>query len=352
MATYILTDLNNLFHRCKHAGTGDIDTKAGMALHICLNSFKQMWKKFSADHIVVCLEGRSWRKDVYPEYKAQRVAEQALLSQKEKKDNEFYFEVMNQFSDFLKNKTNVTYLQVPGAEADDLIARWIQTHPSDQHVIFSGDHDFYQLLAPNVKIYDGVKGWTVTINEVLDEKDNPAFTERTVNKKENGRTIKTKVRNPVLPPVPEYELFKKIIRGDASDNIMSAYPGVRELGTSKKTGIKEAFDDRFNKGFSWNAFMQTTWKKVVGMNEDKILTEEVKVLDEYNFNRKIIDLTMQPDNIKEAIDAEILKQISKPRNTGVGIYLMKFCNEMNLVSIGKNPTEHASCLAASYPIER
>ena len=36
-----------------------------MALHITLNSIKKAWKDFDADHVVFCLEGRSWRKDYY-----------------------------------------------------------------------------------------------------------------------------------------------------------------------------------------------------------------------------------------------------------------------------------------------
>ena len=68
MATYVLVDTANTFFRARHVVRGDIDTKVGMALHITLNSIKKAWTDFKADHVVFCLEGRSWRKDYYLPY--------------------------------------------------------------------------------------------------------------------------------------------------------------------------------------------------------------------------------------------------------------------------------------------
>ena len=53
-------------------------------------------------------------------------------------------------------------------------------------------------------------------------------------------------------PNPEFMLFEKCMRGDTSDNVFSAYPGVRTKGTRNKVGLIEAFDDRQTKGFNWN----------------------------------------------------------------------------------------------------
>ena len=50
----------------KHVGGGkDIDMRVGMAMHIMFNSIKKVWREFSGDHVVMCLEGSSWRKDFY-----------------------------------------------------------------------------------------------------------------------------------------------------------------------------------------------------------------------------------------------------------------------------------------------
>jgi len=75
MATYILVDTMNMFMRSKHVGgTRDIDIRVGMAMHVMFNSIRKAWKDFDGDHVVFCLEGRSWRKDYYPPYKKNRKA--------------------------------------------------------------------------------------------------------------------------------------------------------------------------------------------------------------------------------------------------------------------------------------
>ena len=345
-ATYVLVDSHNLFHRAKHATLGDAATKAGYALHICFNSFKKLWREFGATHIVVAVDKASWRKEVYPDYKAHRRVQDALKTKAEREEDELYFDTMKVFLEFLKTRTNVTVLESPGCEADDFIARWIQLHPDDQHIIFSGDSDFYQLLAPNVKIFvAGDKSRTISLDAVLDENGKPATKEKTVTEKIEGKTgkireVKKKVVEAINPPDPEYELFKKIIRGDASDNIMSAKPGVRENGSMKKPGIKEAYDDRHGRGYDWTMFMQDEWEDHEG--------NMIKVQDAYRRNQQLVDLTMQPQEIKDLMDQVIVEACQKPRKQGVGIYFLKFCEQMALVNLAKNPNDYAVILQAPY----
>lgn len=350
MSTYILVDFASLAHRCKHIGAPDVVTKTGMALHITLNSLRQVWRNFGGSHVVLCLEGKSWRRGVYPQYKAQRRMNDAQRSKREIEDDEFYFEAMNRFVSFLKERTNVTVLQSPVAEADDFIARWIQLHPTDTNIIFSGDTDFYQLLNDNVVIYDGVKGWTISSSQVLDEKGKPAITKKNVKvKNDKGILISKTVTTPVSPPVAEYELFKKIIRGDSSDNIMSACPGAREQGSAKKPGILEAYNDRHNKGYEWNQFMLQEWDKLEGSDEDGIpIMKTVRVIDEYKINKQLIDLTQQPDEIKTLLDQVIIQQVQKKPQQGVGIWFLRFAEEMALNNIVKFPTDYAVILATPY----
>jgi 5'-3' exonuclease len=345
MTTYAIVDASNLFHRCKHVTSGDAAMKSGMALHICFNSLRQIWRKFSANHIVVALDSYSWRRDVYPDYKAHRRVSEALKTKAEREEDELYFAAMQMLIEFLEKRTNVTILKAPMLEADDLIARWIDLHPEDKHVILSGDSDFYQLLSDNVTIYDGVKSWTITNKEVLDENDKPAVKSKTVKEKVITKTGKVKeqkktIHEAVQAPNAEYELFKKIIRGDSTDNIMSAKPGARENGSTKKPGIKEAFEDRHGRGFDWNLFMQDEWVDHEGV--------KVKVLDAYRRNEVLINLRKQPENIVELLDATILEAVQKPAKSGVGIWFLKFCEEMALVNLAKNPNEYATLLQAPY----
>jgi hypothetical protein len=48
------------------------------------------------------------------------------------------------------------------------------------------------------------------------------------------------------------------MRGDPTDNVFSAYPGVRTKGSKNKVGLMEAYEDRNSKGFNWNNSNATT----------------------------------------------------------------------------------------------
>lgn len=152
----------------------------------------------------------------------------------------------------------------------------------------------------------------------------------------------------IQPPVPEYGLFKKIIRGDSSDNIMPAYPGVREAGSSKKPGILEAFNDRETKGYDWNAFMLTEWDKSEMGDDGLPVSHRVRVIDEFKINELLIDLSKQPSDVIARIDQAIVREIQQDKVSNVGISFMRFCNKHDLVNIGRNPTEYAQILNTAY----
>lgn len=325
MANYILVDSLNLFFRAKHVGGGkDIDMRVGMAMHIMFNAVKKAWNDFDGSHVVFCLEGRSWRKDFYGPYKANRKVRQAERSPKEIEDDEIFFESYQEMIDFLTEKTNCSVIRHPQAEADDLIATWIQTHPNDSHVIVSTDSDFYQLLAPNVRQYNGVTEQTITIDGIFDKRGNVV--------------IDKKTKQPKEVPNPEWLLFEKCVRGDTADNIFSAYPGARKKGTKNKVGITEAFEDRNSGGFNYNNFMLQRWTD----HEDV----EHRVRDDYERNRTLIDLTAQPDDIKAACRETVSQAVNKPHIPNVGIHFMKFASRHNLVRLTEQATDFGNILNA------
>jgi len=216
----------------------------------------------------------------------------------------------------------------------------VDLHPNDQHIIVSGDTDFTQLLSDNVKIYDGVKGHVISLDGVFDDKGKPIVHKKTKLKTVNGKKVKEQELVPASIPNPKYELFKKIVRGDTSDNIMSAYPGVRENGTRDKIGIKAAFEDRDSKGFNWNNFMLQTWIDIDG--------NSVRVLDKYNLNKTLIDLRAQPEDIKQKMDAAIMTAVEKKPISQVGIWFLRFCEENGLVNVSKFPQQYSCFLSEPY----
>jgi hypothetical protein len=321
--TYILVDTANTFFRSRHAINGNADIKLGMAFHITLNSIKKAWTDFNGSHLVFCLEGRSWRKDYYAPYKRNRSEARAAASEREQEEDKIFWEAFDTFKDFIAEKTNATVLQNPQLEADDLIAGFIQSHPHDDHVIISTDSDFIQLIAPNVRQYNGITETTYTHEGIFDKKG-----KRVIDKKTN-------VEKDLIDP--EWVLFEKCMRGDPTDNVFSAYPKVR------KNKLLEAFNDRNRRGFAWNNLMLQRWVDHNG--------EEHRVLDDYERNRRLIDLTHQPEDIKQIIN-ETISNKSQPKNISqVGIRLMKFCNLYDLKKITENIQQYADAFQANYPTE-
>jgi 5'-3' exonuclease len=319
--TYIIVDTANTFFRARHVIKGDADIKLGMAFHITLNSIKKAWQDFNGSHVVFCLEGRSWRKDYYEPYKRNRSDARAALTQKEQEEDQLFWESFDKFKEFISEKTNCTVLQHPELEADDLIAGWIQSHPESQHVIISTDSDFVQLIAPNVSQYNGVMEHHITHKGIFDKK--------------GKLVIDNKTKQPKAIPDPQWLLFEKCMRGDSSDNVFSAYPKVR------KNKLEEAFRDRHNRGFAWNNLMLQRWVDHLG--------EEHRVLEDYERNRQLIDLTQQPDDIKDKIFATIKENIDQEKNISqVGIRLLKFCQLYDLQKISEQCQSYAEPLNARY----
>jgi 5'-3' exonuclease, N-terminal resolvase-like domain len=325
--TYILVDTANMFFRARHVVRGDdMDTKIGMAYHIMFASINKAWRDFGGKHVVFCLEGRSWRKDYYEPYKRNRSDARAALTPKEQEEDKRFWEAFDELKTFLNDRTNCTVLQHPTCEADDFIARFIQNHPNDKHVIVSSDSDFYQLLSPNVSQYNGITNQHIRIDGVYNDKGKPVIDNKTKEHKVVGD--------------PAWLLFEKCIRGDTSDNVFSAYPGARVKGTKNKVGMKEAFEDKNSKGFNWNNFMLQRWTDHEGA--------EHRVLDDYHRNITLIDLTAQPDEIKTVLDETIKVQTNVVPKGQVGIYFLKFCGKWDLQRVSEQADAHAEYLNAHY----
>ena len=320
MQTYILIDLQNLFLRVRYGiKAPDIDNQIGMALHIVFQSIKKVWNQYDGSNLIFCLEGRSWRKDVYPPYKANRKATALARSAGEVEEDVVFFEVMDDFIKFVTDKTNCTVLRHANAEADDMIARWIQLHPNDRHIVISTDSDFQQLISENVVLYNGIASLLYTHTGIYDK---------------DGKIAKNKQGGELEVPNPKWILFEKCIRGDPSDNIMSAYPGVR------KTKMKEAFNDSESCGYAWNNLMLSKW-----VDHDQV---EHRVKDLYERNKLLIDLTYQPADLIEKFDRQIVEMVNRPLRKNIGVELIRFCMIHGLVRIEKTITEFSPCFSSSY----
>lgn len=326
---YLIVDTANTFFRARHAAhrAATTEERVGFAIHVTLSSINKAWRDQKADHVVICLEGRSWRKDFYAPYKKNRAVARAALTEAEQEEDRLFWEAFDDLKTFFTEKSNCTVLRHENLEADDLIAGWIQAHPDDNHIIVSSDTDFHQLLATNVKQYNGIADELHTLEGILD--------------KRGQLVVDKKTKEPKKIPDPKWILFEKCMRGDPSDNVFSAYPGVRTKGSKNKVGLEEAFADKDRKGFNWNNLMLQRWVDHNG--------EEHRVLDDYERNVQLVDLTAQPDHVKVWIAETIATNSVTKDIPQIGVKFMKFCGKHDLVKIGEQATYYAEFLSAGYP---
>lgn len=324
----------NLFFRAKHVVNprADVSEKLGMSMHLLFMATNKLAKTEGVDHVVFALEGgNNWRKTVYEPYKKPRAIEKQKRTEYEIEEDDLYFEVYNNFTKYLHEKTNCSVIATPGAEADDVIARFIALHPEDNHTILSSDTDYYQLINDKVHMYNGITKELITLEGNWSDTGKPVIDKKTQEHKNIGD--------------PQWLLFEKCIRGDKSDNVFSAYPGVRKKGSKNKVGLLEAFADKKKKGFNWNNLMLQRWIDHHGV--------EHRVLDDYERNRKLIDLTQQPDEIKDKVDETIINALllsamthTQPRD--INFQFMKFCGAHDLVKISEHPQDFVKWMMAPY----
>jgi hypothetical protein len=189
-------------------------------------------------------------------------------------------------------------------------------------------------------MYDPVKDIQIRRDGVFnDDGERLAFTVDTNAKIKVGKPDPNFVCD---PDWYNYALFLKCVRGDKTDNIFSAYPGVREKGSSKAIGIREAYADREARGYTWNNFMQQKW---VDHNQ-----QQQKVVERYEFNKRLIDLTQIPEEVKIASLGIIAEQVERKNVPAleIGMGFLKFCGRWDLKKIGNGSDVFMPMLKAKY----
>jgi 5'-3' exonuclease, N-terminal resolvase-like domain/T4 RNase H, C terminal len=155
--------------------------------HIVLNSLRANVKKFKEyGEVVLCSDSRQyWRKSIFPHYKAHRKESR----EKSNLNWDLIFSSINQLKDDIRGHFPYKFVEVHGAEADDIIGTLAPRFSSHEPVmIVSSDKDFVQLQKyPNVKQYNPMLNVYVTS------------------------------KNPIR------DLKEKIIRGDAGDGIPNTF---------------------------------------------------------------------------------------------------------------------------------
>ena len=141
----------NLMMNLKMNNSKTIDES--MVRHMILNSIRMYRMEHHDEYGEVVLtwdSKHSWRRDYFPEYKLNR----KMGREKDSRDWDQIYGVLNKIKDEVRLNLPYKYLEVYGAEADDIIAVLCKKYQSENIVIVSADKDFIQLHKyPKVKQY-------------------------------------------------------------------------------------------------------------------------------------------------------------------------------------------------------
>lgn len=279
----IILDLNQVMISNLMAQIGnhtDMSIDENLFRHMVLNTIRSLRQKFSSygELVIACDDKRSWRKSVFPHYKANR--------KKSREQSEIdwtsVFETLNKIKFELKQYFHYRVIQVEGAEADDVIATIVSANGdllyrnSEKIVIVSGDKDFRQLHRyVNVEQYDPV------------------------NKKQ------------IKEENPEKYLKELIITGDRGDGI----PNILSQDNCLVDGIRQK--------------PIQSKKLAVWLNSDiSEFCNTTELMTNWKRNKLLIDLNLTPADIKDKILEEFDNQRNKPKDK---IFNYMINNRMNVL---------------------
>lgn len=267
MKKLYLVDVSSMFFRAFYAVRALSNSK-GMptnAIYGFLSMSVKLLKDVKPDYMVYCYDqpGPSFRKEIYPEYKANR--------------SETPEDLVPQIP-YIKRLTEM--LGIPGIgkeeyEADDVIGSLVQFGLKNQLevVIVSGDKDFAQLVSDRVKIFD-------TMKDVV-------FDPTAVEEKWGVR--------------PDQFIDYLAITGDSSDNI----PGVRGIGPKGAQKLLEKFETL--DGIYQNIKLIKTPSQVQKLEECR---------EQAYLSKKLVEIVKDLDLVKSLEEIK-LKPIDKSQLAGI-----------------------------------
>lgn len=230
---------------------GDDKAKGQFMRKLAIDFASEMRKLNSfVDDVVVAVDSKSWRKDLYPEsdYKGTRKQDSNV-------DWNAVYTIYEQFQDILKSK-GVTIHQTQGAEADDVLFGWstMLNGRGKSCIVWTGDRDLIQLVnyseandAHTIWYYNTRKslyafeGFTKTMEDSASSEmsnDDMLFNmggQHMLRDRYQGDIMKWVTDNKIEITEVDCDLFilKKILTGDKSDNIPSVVTWQKEMKNGK-----------------------------------------------------------------------------------------------------------------------
>jgi len=247
----IILDFNAL--AISHIMIEKIEMNEDLIRHQILNNIRSYRNRFKEQYgeIVIATDARSWRKEYYPEYKANR----AKGRDKDDKDWDEIFRIITMIREEITENFPYKVIHIEGCEADDIIGTLVENTQEfgeyENVLIISGDKDFVQLQK-----YDNVRQFSPIRKGFLDE------------------------------PNPKLYLMEHILRGDTGDgvpNVLSDDDSLVNEEKRQKPLSKKRLSEIIQDITEGELMVYASWYR------------------NYSRNKKLIDLSETPQEYKDRI---------------------------------------------------
>lgn len=255
-----------------------MELSENLVRHMILNSLRMYNLKFRAEYgemILACDGGNTWRKQMYPQYKANRKKNRDQSSV----DWPEFFRILSAVRDEIRENLPFKVIHLQGIEADDVIATLTETTQefgnSDKVMIVSSDTDFVQLHQ-----YSNVRQFSPMKKNFISEKD------------------------------PQRYLKEHILRGDSGDGV----PNVLSP------------DDTFTNSLRQTPLRAKVIDEWISKWEDLQNHMTVEQYRNFQRNQTLIDLSKIPATKKE----EIINTYNsvKVNNNTLNYLISKRCSQL------------------------
>ena len=249
----ILVDFSSLIMSSIMVQVKDLNGNPDLIRHMVIN----MVRRYNLEHraefgeTVLCFDSKgNWRKDTFPQYKANR------KKGREESDIDWsmIFDVIGQVKDDLKTYSPFRCVEVERCEADDIIGTIVERNNSPEPIlIVSPDRDFVQLQR-----YGNVKQWSNIQKKWVEPKESALA-----------------------------DLNLKILQGDGGDGVPNVLSDDLTLVEGRRQGVLSK-------------------KKKLALLEDPQALG-TSIARNYIRNKRMVDLTATPDDLKDSIMEEFAK---------------------------------------------
>ena len=256
----LIVDGLNVAFRWKHQNVTDFK-------YDYIRTIESLAKSYKAGTIIVCADGGStYRKEIFPEYKANRKERFANQTEQEEKEFEMFMAEFNDTLTLIRQKYPVFHFK--GVEADDIAAYITKEIDYDECWLISSDKD-----------------WDLLINDKVSRFSTVTRKETTVHNWDEHYDFE----------IEDYISFK-CLTGDKGDNV----PGVPGVGPKRAVQLLNQYGSVFDIYDACPLDGKYKYIQSVNENAEQLLTN-VELMDLLAYcddaigehNRKIIDDTLE-----------------------------------------------------------